>query len=621
MKTRWLKAGMSMLLIVLLIGAGDSKPTMAAQMAGNTAQGASSTAVIGDKEEVVYANLSASGAVSGVYVVNQFEITGSGSLVDYGNYDSVQNLTSSAPLTQQGDAITAQVPQGNFYYQGNMETAELPWNVSISYSLDGAAVVPEELIGQSGKLEIRIAVQKNPAVNSVYYDNYMLQISLTLDADKCGDIAAEDATIANTGKNKTINFIVLPGKDAELSLSANVTDFSMDGIQIAGMPFSMPIELPDTSDMIDDMSSLSDAVDKLNSGVGDLAGGADDLNAGVGKLVEGSSDFADGLFALSGNSGELIKGSAQIGAALSAMATALNDPGASGGVDLSDLTLLPAGLRQMATGLGDLSTGLTTLKGGYDTMFAQLDGAIMGIPDGTLTEADIQALAAAASVLDPAYQATLGQLIASYGPAQTVKGTYTYPNPESIRSGMGAVSSSLDTMAGNLNTVIFNLNGMADNIETSLSSIDIAGQIQQLASGLSLLSLNYGKFHSGLVEYTDGVGQIASSYSELNNALVKLDEGTGDLADGTEDLYGGTRELNDAVIDLPDTVQEEIDKLMEDYDKSDFTPVSFTSSKNNVSLVQFVLMTKSIQAEIDTAPAESETPEMTLWDRLLALFK
>ena len=622
MKKRWFKIGVSILLIGTLVGAGASKPAMAEISAA--AQNASGTAVISDKQEVVYAKLSADGMVNGAYVVNRFKVTAAGSLTDYGSYDSVANLTNSAPLAQDGDAIKAQVSAGNFYYQGNMKSAELPWNFSIVYSLNGIAVEPEKLAGQSGKLEIRIGVQKNQAADSIYYDNYMLQLSLALDADKCSDITAPDATIANAGKNKAINYIVMPGKDADISITANVTDFSMEGIQIAGMPFSMPIELPDTSDMIDDMTSLSDAVSELNSGVGDLAGGADDLNTGVGRLVAGSSDFSKGLSALSGNSRELVQGSGQIDAALSAMAAALNNSGASGGVDLSALTQLPAGLRQMATGLEGLSGGLAALKSGYDTMLAQLDGAIMGIPDGTLTDADIQALAAAASVLDPAYQATLAQLIATYGAAQTAKGTYTYVDPgtsTSIRAGMGAVSAGLDGMASNLNTVISNLNNLADTIETSLSSMDIAGQIQQLASGLSTLSANYGKFHAGLVEYTNGVGQIASSYSELNNALVKLDEGTGNLADGTQNLYGGTTELNDAVIDLPDTVQKEIDKLTADYDKSGFTPISFMSDKNHVSLVQFVLTTESIKTETKTATSESGMKEMTVWDRLLALFK
>ena len=46
----------------------------------------------------------------------------------------------------------------------------------------------------------------------LFYENYMLQISITLDMDKSSDIQAPDAVLANAGKNKVAAYTVLPGR-------------------------------------------------------------------------------------------------------------------------------------------------------------------------------------------------------------------------------------------------------------------------------------------------------------------------------------------------------------------------------------------------------------------------
>ena len=60
---------------------------------------------------------------------------------------------------------------------------------------------------------------------------------------------------------------------------------------------------------------------------------------------------------------------------------------------------------------------------------------------------------------------------------------------------------------------------------------------------------------------------------------------------------------------------------MADYDFPEFDPVSFVDKRNkNVTAVQFVLLTDAIEKP-EAEPAEPEPePELTMWDRFLALF-
>lgn len=103
------------------------------------------------KEEVIYANLDASGTVTGVYAVNSFAVQAGDTVTDRGSYTAVRNMTTTDPLEHSGDTITATVAQdGKLYYEGTMDTATaLPWLVKLTYTLDGAEIAPEELGGKA----------------------------------------------------------------------------------------------------------------------------------------------------------------------------------------------------------------------------------------------------------------------------------------------------------------------------------------------------------------------------------------------------------------------------------------------------------------------------------------
>ena len=614
MKNKWIRYIISICLAASLViipanvsyAAADDIKTAAVSGAGDDA-------VIADKEEVIYASLASDGNVSSVYAVNHFDVTAAGTVKDKGKYSSLVNLTNTDLLKQEGDTVSFHAGEGNFYYQGNMTTTDLPWTFEISYYLDGVKTEPGDLSGKSGKIEIRMATRANEKIDPAFYQNYMLQITLKLDTGKCADITAPGAVIANSGETKIIAYTVMPGKDADISVTADVHDFAMGGIEISGMPFTMGIEIPDTTSIVDDMSALPTAIESLNDGVKDLADGVSAMSKGSGKLAAGSNDFAAGLAQINGQSAQLTAASSQINKALSDISDSM--AGSGGGINMDDLSKLPTGLASLAQGLDDISGGLTELTAGYSSAYTALDSAISSIPEDEISADDINALYG--TVTDPAQQAILGRLIDYYSSARTVKGTYAQ-----VQAAFGSVETSLDTMSGSIDTISGSLSDIALQTGAALSGgSDFAGQIQQLAEGLSALSAKYGQFDTGLVQYTDGVGKLTAGYKDLNTGTVSLSAGIDELNAGTQELYQGTNKLNDNVAGLPEQMQEQINTLMQAYDKSDFTPVSFTSAANpNVSLVQFVFMTAEIKPEEKTATVEPVVKEVTFWDRFLLLF-
>ncbi len=186
------------------------------------------------KTEVVYAALTAEGKLKSTSIVNEFEADAVQQVTDYGAYASVTNLSGVEDLALKDGAVTLSLPAGRFYYQGDPSQPALPWDIGISYRLDGASIAPAALSGAQGKLDISIAVTVNEALAS-YAASSTLQISVTLDGARCLQVEAPKGTIAAAGGNLTVAFVLLPGQAATFDLSAQVTDFAMQGIQFAGI--------------------------------------------------------------------------------------------------------------------------------------------------------------------------------------------------------------------------------------------------------------------------------------------------------------------------------------------------------------------------------------------------
>lgn len=599
------------LVSVLLVFASFPTVFASAEDTGEQEAASNSPGAYSTKDEVVYVNLDASGRTKNMYVVNSFHITDSGKLVDFGDYSDVRNLTNLSKMEKtNNDEVQFEAEEKEFYYQGELGNQPLPWDISITYLLDGEQLTAEELAGQSGDLEIQITTSANENVDPVFFENYLLQISLTLDPVKFTDIQAPEGTEANEGKNKQISFMVLPDQEEELILTANVTDLEMDPIDIAAIPANIAIEDPDISNMTGDMDSLSDAVGSVNNGVKELKDGIAELNSGAKELNNGSTEYRNGISELNRSSGDLVSGSQEIRDALNQVNNGIkNSPDMP---DMGELTDLPDGFREMAKGLRDAAKGLDELKKNYDAAHQALDGAIEGIPEGDINEKEIEKLYGSS-----ADKNVIDQLIETYKAAKTVKGTY-----EQVKEGFDAVSGALEQSAAPLRQMAGQLEELASGVEAGMDDLEKFDALTELQDGLSMMASEYTAFHNGLVDYTEGVNTLATSYQEIDSGMNELSEGTSSLSSGADELYAGTSELQQETSDLPEEMQVKIDELMEDYANSDFEPVSFVSDKNkHIDVVQFVLQTEKIEKEeIETEEDETEESK-SLWDRFLDLFR
>ncbi|MHA6252410.1 YhgE/Pip domain-containing protein [Oceanobacillus sp. CAU 1775] len=563
---------------------------------------------VASKDEVVYATLNPDGSREELYIVNALEVTEAGIVEDFGDYTSLKNLTDLSPINKTGEKIEVIAEEGRFYYQGNMDTELLPWDFNIEYLLDGKVVALEELAGVDGNVEIKINSSANEAVDARFFENYLLQISLLLDAEKTMNIQTEDGMLANAGKDFQITFTVMPEEEGNVSVSADVQDFEFNGIDIAAIPSSMSIDPPDTDELTTEMRTLSDAISEINNGVSEMKDGAAELHQGTSELREGSKEYHNGILALDSGSDELVSGSAAINDALELMSDSLSTVD---DIDLSQLGLVIDGLNEISDGLREVSGGLTQLLTGYNEAYSALNGAMNAIPNHQITEEEIGAL-----YLSGADKQTIDRLVEVYSAALVAKGTY-----DQVKEAFQAIDSTLATIIPNLNQMADGMDQITREFSTATEGLDISGGMQELTEGIATLSTEYKTFNQGIMAYTNGVSQLATNYQQLDGGIAELNNGTGEFANGLSELHDGTSELDEATNNIPEQMTEEIDKIISEFDKSDFEAVSFVSEQNeNVNSVQFVLTTKGIENG-ETEEVVDVKEEKSFWQKFLDLFR
>ncbi|MCD8117376.1 MAG: hypothetical protein LUE21_09740 [Oscillospiraceae bacterium] len=387
------------------------------------------------KEEVVYASLDGSGAVEAVYVVNIFDLAEAGTITDYGDYSALRNMTGTEDIVCEGDTVTIQAEAGKLYYEGTLENAQLPWIFEIHYYLNGTEYAAEDLAGQSGDLEIDLSIRENTACAGDFFQGYALQISLTLDTALCAGITAEGATVANVGGDKQLTYTVLPGSEKDFTITASVTDFTMDGIDINGVPLSLDVEVDDEA-LMEQITDLMEAIEALDDGAAELDEGAAALETSVEtELASGTASLTAGASALESGTGALQSGAEEI----SGGAAALTD-GASA---------LEAGLETLNQGVAQLQAGLEALDG-------QSQALTNGSAQVTAALAALQSALAGVS----ASSDTIETLTATAQTMQASLDALAEQNTEAARqigSLLGSVSGLGDTTTAAINAALSGL--------------------------------------------------------------------------------------------------------------------------------------------------------------------
>ncbi|HHX92702.1 MAG TPA: hypothetical protein GX688_03560 [Clostridiales bacterium] len=566
------------------------------------------------KEEVVYVRLANDGSVEAVYVVNSFELDEERQIVDYGNYEYVQSLTGQGTVQLSNGTVSINSAGDRLHYEGFLIEPELPWTIAIAYELDGTEIAPAALAGKSGRLAIRINTAKNPNGDQDFFDTFALQLAVSLPSEQTRDIQAEGGTIAAAGENRQINFVALPGQESSLAIYADVTDFEMPAITIAGVRLNMDfdfdnVDLSDIRELSDGIAELDDGVIELADGVIELKDGTIELRDGVIELFDGTKELKDGTKELAKGTRDLKKGVKK--ASDGAKELKSNGPALAGGVDqYFDVILTMASAQLTASGLSAVTR--TTYRSVIET-------ALFG---GELPEtyaADDVYVVARQQYLNIMLATGIHGAIAPMSLADYKNLDPTNPAQAALK---GDIDAAVDAAYGSAKPLLDVLKMLAgyDEINTGIAAYT-AG-VSRMSNGLVELYDGVDELHDGVVDLADGTSELHDGVEELVDGTKELADGVAELADGVNELADGTGELREETAtldrDILDGIKKEFDKMMGKGKKI----LSFVSGKNGeVSTVQFVMQTEGIKIDDSDTQPDWTLPQLSFWDRLVALFK
>lgn len=562
------------------------------------------------KEEVVYINLNADGSVKEINVVNIFDLDKNGQIIDYGKYENLRNMTTTDKIDYSGETVTIDAKAGKLYYEGKLDSNVMPWNIAIRYYMDGKEYEASDIAGKSGNLKITINITENADCIGNFFEGYALQASVTLDTDKCNNIKADGATVANVGNNKQLTYTILPNKGADIEIAAKATDFEMSAIAINGIKLNLAIDIDDAeiqskideiigavNDLDEGSSELKDGAEELYDGTKLLNDKAGELYAGVCALNNGSADLSSGLSAITAKNKELLDGAYSAFKGLCfASETILNAELTKNG--LQTVTLPPETYATVLTELLKTMDADAAYNMAYGKALSEVTAQIEMQADALYSgyveqNADAIYLAYVQSQADTLYakvaaQAVLKQLAASgYTLEQATAYMQTAEGQALISQAVGAMTDKQKQQI--ITTAVANLSDKQETqikagavqsltdeqktqikngyIEQTMKSKEVTDQITSAVATANTAAAsvaeikgqldNYSLFYEGLKSYTSAVSDAASGANTLKinmdtlyTNIGTLKTSVGELNDGVKALFDGTIELNDGTRDF-----------------------------------------------------------------------
>ena len=461
-----------------LIGAGP------AQAAGNGSVDVTNT-------ETVQAYLDASGKLDVARVYEQVAMRGTGT-VDLSNPVEVSGLRNLDGFggfdVQQGKMVGRYDVDGERRVRSVSDyTKRLPLEVSVAYTLDGKQVQPEDVVGRSGRLEVRYTVRNVTATpREVTFDDGtgakatateqvvipMVGSLTTTLPSSFTNVASDEANIAGDGRGGTkLTFTMtlfgpIGAPEANFGYSAQIVDGVVPKASVSALPVS-PLESPSFK------GGAASYKGGADTGV-TLTAGATEIDSNLLKLRDGASTLLAGLI-------QLRDGAKQLDAGLGAQIVPGSRQLASGAGDLKDgTTKLRAGASEARGGAGKLSSGAKELSGGA----RELDSGVGRLKGG------------AAQVDDGAGQLADG-------------------------------ATQLDAGAGKL---------AAGLVEAGAKAPALLEGLAQVADGLDLVD-------KGLIKMYGGIGQLPAKAQPLHDGIAQLRAGIGAKDQAGDTLLYGVEQI------------------------------------------------------------------------------
>ena len=197
---------------------------------------------------------------------------------------------------------------------------ELPLESKITYKLDGKEIKPEELLGKSGEVKIKIEYKNKSAKNVVIngksetlYTPFMVTLGTVINSKNNKNIkVSKGGRIVENGDKTIIVGAIFPGLEESLNLSGKLSkieipnsieitmeskNFEMSNIITYATPKALTedIDWSEFNDLFNKVNELQNGINTIEDGAKELNKGSKQLDDGAKELEKGTSKVYDGI--------------------------------------------------------------------------------------------------------------------------------------------------------------------------------------------------------------------------------------------------------------------------------------------------------------------------------------
>lgn len=633
-------------------------------------------------DEAYYVNLDYYGAVKDSNIVKSYSLNGENSITDYGDYTEIKNMTNYVEPIVQDNKIefdfSDDVP-ARFYFEGKTVAplSDLPWDIQVSYKLNGVPTDADKLAGERGLVEIDLDLIPNQNARAYYRNNMILTATAMVDADKMLSTEAEGAQIQSVGNLKAVMFMALPGEEQHFELRLGSDSFEFGGWVFLMTPATLA-QLEDIADLREDKETVEDSADTISDSLDIIL---DTLNS----LSDSLSSTANGLDTLDDARQTISSGKSQI---YSDADQSLKD--------LQELTermqpfdehLMQASsaMENLNQDLNSIQTTLDDLKSNIESLQTVAKGASLNLSNLTdfaeylqdnrlILEMDIDSLTSALksaatamnkiqTSIDPSSLDTYISNTAKAADSNAYVLTVQKDTLTAIKSLLSAIKPILTETADLtdfINAILEDIDedyygqmvSLIDNLHDGTVSLDSTmSTLSKLIDNINELNTLMNDHHDGLIQLIEDCRSlndtaqqsIMSLHTFLTDTEALLKTSGGELDDGTKaTLAGLSRALRksaqglqqtEVIKNAKDTVKDLTDDKWDEYTGEDNNLLlmdsnapleSLTASENPApSSLQILLRTDEIKLDDDKEAAnvdESFHAEGTFFTRVASIF-
>lgn len=266
---------------------------------------------------------------------------------------------------------------------------ETPVSVEFSYKLDGKEVLPTELAGKSGTVEITVTYHNKSKKTKVIdgkketlYTPFFMVTGIILPKDKFTEVSVENGEVLKQGTNQIVVGYGAPGlvdslkiedREQREKISEKIPESFTIKAQVADFELSNTITYASAGILSEFDLEKNETLEEIEDGLEKLTNASEGLTKGAGKLSDAAGSFEEGLKKYAGGEKKITSGIKKLYRGLKQYQKGVKDY--TTGVDglAKGMKSYVNGAKELVAGVGKLDTSIQSIVTGEQAFSGALN--------------------------------------------------------------------------------------------------------------------------------------------------------------------------------------------------------------------------------------------------------